>query len=190
MATREVTFVSKYTRHKVLRRPPIDKPLGSGGWVPEQSRVRYDFEPGLDSASGKLVGRKTLTVGQDKLDTDHSGTLAPGQEFGVERDAVEFMMAHRAFGKDFWLEGFPPGVILPRPQEWRATVRKASVSLDEEALVRMVTEERRTHGRPDLISEAEDALALVREALAEVAAAQEAEAAKAPKAKTKAPAAA
>lgn len=193
MAAKEVTFESKYTKHYVLRRPLMEKPLSTGGWVPEQQSVHYQFQPAPDRETGKMIGVLTVREGQDKLDTDHTGTLKAGKETGVMRDAAQFLMDHRAFGEDFWLLGFGPGTKLPRPQEWRADVRKASVSLDEETLVRMLNEEKASHARPDLIQEAEDALELVRGALAEIAAAKAAEAETEPKpaakAKPKAPAA-
>jgi hypothetical protein len=182
MAAKEHTFVSKYTQHEILRRPKMEVPLASGGWIPSQQRVSYPFKPSLDRESGRLVGQLTVREGQDVLDTDHSGTLAPDKEIGIKRDAVQFLMDHRAYGEDFWLLGHDPGTLYPRPVDWRADVRKASVTLDEEALVGMIEKERRTHGRGDLIAEAQDALDLVR--TVQSAAVEEAE--KSPKAKPKA----
>lgn len=194
MATKEVTFVSKYTRLELLRRAKREVPVpdGSGGWITQQERVAYQFVPSLDRESGKLVGELKVREGQDKLSSDHSRWLQPGEEFGVERDAVAALLAHHSFGQDFWLLGHDPGTVYPRPQDWRANIRKASVRLDEEALVDMIAEEKRSHGRGDLLAEAEDALREVRQARAELEAEQAAlDAAKpAAKAKPKAPAAA
>jgi hypothetical protein len=183
MAAKEHTFVSKYTQHEILRRPKMEVPLASGGWIPSQQRVSYPFKPSLDRESGRLVGQLTVREGQDVLDTDHSGTLAPDKEIGIKRDAVQFLLDHRAYGEDFWLLGHDPGTLYPRPVDWREDVNRASIFGDEEALVGMIEKERRTHGRGDLIAEAGAALKLLREAIA-YADAQAAE--KAPKAKPKA----
>lgn len=190
----EFTFISKYTKHQVLRRAQREVPVpdGSGGWVTSQQGIRYEFQPSLDRESGKLVGQLVVKAGQDVLDSDHGGTLRAGEEFGVKRDAPAFLQAHRAFGEDFWLQGHEPGTVYPRPADWRANVRKASVGLDEEALVEMINAERKSHSRVDLISEAEDALALVRQARAEIdaqvaqAEAEQAKAAEKPATKQKA----
>jgi hypothetical protein len=185
MAATEFVFISNYTAHRLIRRPKHEIPTVTGAWITRQDGVSYQFEPWLDRDSGKLVGILRVKAGQDKLDTDAGGWLKDGEEYGIERDAPTALMAHRAFGEDFWLSGHEPGTLYPRPQDWRADVRKASVSLDEELLVNMVAEERRTHGREDLIGEAQDALELVRGALAAAQAQAEAEAPK-PKAAAKA----
>jgi hypothetical protein len=181
---KEVTFISKYTRHMLVRRPKMEVPLATGGWVPSQQRVAYQFEPSLDRASGTLVGQLTVREGQDVLDTDHAGTVAGGKDIGVKRDAVQFLRDHPAFGDEIWELGHEPGTVYPRPQDWRTNIRKATIKLDEQALVDMINEERRTHGRGDLIAEAEDALKDVRSERAEI----EAEAAAAKPAAKKAPA--
>jgi hypothetical protein len=181
MAT-EFVFISNYTAHRLVRRPKHEIPTVTGAWITRQDGVSYQFEPWLDRDSGKLVGILRVKAGQDKLDTDAGGWLKPGEEYGIERDAPTALMAHRAFQEDFWLHGFPPGTKLPRPQEWRADIRQASVDLNEELLVKMIADERRTHGREDLISEAQDALDLIRGALAAAQERAEAEAAP-PKAK-------
>ena len=188
-----VTIISKFTRHNVVRQPHVEKPLPTGvGWTTAVPPIRYQFEEAPDGKGG-LVGKLTLRAGQDKM-VDGSGWLARDAEQGVERDAIEAFQAHREFGRDFWLEGFEPGALLPRPQDFRKDLMRAVGNLDEEKVVAMLAEERRTHGRGDLVIEADTALETIREALAEVAAAQaaqEAEAAKpAAKSKPKAPAAA
>jgi hypothetical protein len=127
MAAKEHTFVSKYTQHEILRRPKMEVPLASGGWIPSQQRVSYPFKPSLDRESGRLVGQLTVREGQDVLDTDHSGTLAPDKEIGIKRDAVQFLLDHRAYGEDFWLLGHDPGTLYPRPVDWREDVNRASI---------------------------------------------------------------
>ena len=162
MAQNTVTFLSKFSQHELIRQPKLEAPTPTGLWVTAQQRVAYKFEPYRDPASGKLVGRVTVRPGQDKLDTDGNGWLAPGQDSGVMRDAVEALKAHREFGRDFWLEGHEPGTVYPRPQDFRRDIRVATATLNEEMLAMMIEQERSTHGRGDLVAEAEDALDIVR----------------------------
>jgi hypothetical protein len=141
---------------------------------PENSKRGEDRRGDLDradSAEHGWVGVLRVKEGQDKLATDGEGWLKPGEEVGVERDAVAALKAHRHFGTKFWMVGHAPGTIYPRPVDWRSDVRRATAKLNEEVLVEMIAAERRSHGRADLIAEAEDALSLVREELAEAAAA-------------------
>lgn len=180
-----VTFFSNFTQHQLVRQPRNDKPVPSGvGWISDTKGVRYQFQPALDEA-GEMVGRLDVKVGQDVLQ-DTLGWLAPGQDDELKRDAPEALRAHREFGRDFWQMPVPAASI-------RARIRQASVALNEEALVALLDEERGSSKRADLISEAEDALALIREALSEMAAQQaaaEAEKAAKPSPKAKAGAAA
>lgn len=184
MAPKTVTFESKYAAHNLVRQHKLQQPLPTGGWQTVQNTIGYQFQPvpSPRTESG-FVGVLTVKVGQDKLKTDSEGWLRDGEEVGVERDAVGALMAHREFGQDFWLQGHSPGTIYPRPQEWRKDVTLATANLGDEKLMEMIAEEKRTHGRADLIQEAEDALEIVRGIIAD-------EAAKAAKAKPKAPAAA
>lgn len=182
MAT--VTFFSNYTEHVLTRRPQIDVPLAQGGWQTTQPPVRYRFSPAVNE-KGELVGRLDVKVGQDKF-KDHSGWLAAGQDQTVDRDAADAMRAYHAFGRDVWESGHAPGTLYPRAQDFRKELLRAVGGLNEERLVEMVSEERWSHARPDLVSEAETALATVREAVAEIAAQQAAQEAAKPAAKAKA----
>lgn len=197
MAT--VTFISSHPQLELLRVPHFEKPLPMGnGWMTAQQRVAYKFQPVPDRETGGLVGVLIVKEGSDKL-VDSSGWLRDDQEEGIERDAVQALMAHRLFkcGEDdaqegpnrepsFWLQGHEPGTKYPQPAEFRRTIRLAGVSLDEEKLVEMINEERRTHQRQDLLEDAEGTLEAVRQARAEIDAAAQAEAEKAAKAKPKA----
>lgn len=188
-----VMFESNFLNLTLVRVQKAQIPIPDGtGWQTTRKTVEYQFQP-ESSQRGEYgwVGVLRVKEGQDKLKSDGEGWLREGEDVGVERDAVAALLAHRSFGTKFWLVGHEPGTLYPRDVDTRAAIRKASVALDEETLVNMIAEERRTHGRADLISEAEDALELVRGALAEVAAHQAAqEAAPKAKAKPKAPAAA
>jgi hypothetical protein len=180
-------FESKYANHCIVRRHKLESPLPTGGFHTTQQTLTYQFQavPSNKTESG-WVGVLRVKEGTDKLSTDPEAFLREGEEFGIERDAVQALMASRSFGEDFWLAGHDPGTLYPRPQDWGQDVRRASVALDEEKLLAMIAEERKTHNRGELISDAEDALALVREALAAMQA-QADEAAKAkPAAKQKA----
>jgi hypothetical protein len=177
MAQQKVTFVSQFTQHVLLRRPKIETPLVTGGWNTHQQRIEYKFEPSLDSESGKLVGQLTVKRGQDKH-TDHNGWLRDGEDEDVERDAVDALMAHREFGQEFWLLGHAPGTLYPRPQEFRRELQLAVAALDEDKLVEMLTKERGSHARQELIGEVESAVAIVRDLIAQSAAEAEASAKK------------
>lgn len=198
MAAKTVTFESKYAAHTLVRYPKVDLPSPTGvGYVNTNKGKTYQFQPvpSPRTESG-FVGVLQVKVGQDKFDFDHDGWLRDGEEQGKERDAVEAFMAHREFGQDFWVQGHGPGTLYPRPQEWRADVTRATAALDDDKLTAMIAEEKRTHGRQELIDEAQDALAIV----AEVIASEQAKAQQEPepdpdpkpaaKAKPKAPAAA
>lgn len=187
MAPQTVTFNSRFTQHVLVRQPKIEVALLSGGHHTHQQRTEYKFIPGLDAESGKLVGQLTVRKGQDKL-VDHNGWLKPGENEDLERDAVDALMAHREYGQEFWIQGFSPGTLLPRPKEWRQAVTKATAALDDEKLAGMIAEETRTHARPDLLREAQEALDIVTQTVAEAQAEQEPQ--PAAKGKPKAPAAA
>lgn len=177
MAT--VTFLSKYPKHEIVRFPRLERPTAMGQWVQENNGVRYPFERGLDRETGRVIGILTVQVGQDKSTMDHHGTLRAGEPVGVERDAVEFLRAHRAFvadpakgSGDFWEAGHAPGTLYPRPADMRKDIRLAMKDLDEDGLVEMIEREKATHVRADLLEEAQDALGMVRDVRAQIAAAQ------------------
>lgn len=182
MAKQTITFFSMYTGYELVRQPKHDVPVPSGiGWINSEPGVRYRFQPAIDE-SGKLVGRLDVTVGQDVLQ-DTMGWLAPDQDQDVKRDAPDALRAHREYGREFWAMKVPSASV-------RAAIRKALANLDEEALVALIEQERAETPRADLVSEAEDALLLVREQMASLRAQAEAaeaeRAAAKPKAKAKA----
>jgi hypothetical protein len=178
MAT-EVTFISKYTRHELLRQPRIEMMLPTGGTQTTQKRVSYQFVPTLDGESGQLVGELKVKPGRDVL-VDHEGWLREGLDDDTQRDVVEALKAHRAFGDEFWLMPVPAAKV-------RSEIRRASVLLDADGLTALLEHERANSNRADLILEAEDALRLIGEMqAAQEQAAEEAATAK-PKAKAKAP---
>jgi hypothetical protein len=183
MAGKTVTFESKSAHFTLIRQHRVQTPLLTGGYQTVQKGITYKFQP-TPSGRGenKMVGVLTVREGQDKLTTDDESFLAPGEEVGIERDAVKALMASRAFGAQFWVKGHEPGTLYPRPQDFRRELQVCIASLNEERLAEMLQEERGSHQRADLLAEVEDALEVVRETLA--AAAAEAEAAKpAPKQK-------
>lgn len=193
MATKTVTFESKYGAFNLVRQRKVQIPLPTGGYHTTQKTVDYQFQPvPSPKAESGFVGVLTVKAGKDKLSTDDEAFLADGEEIGVERDAVAALMASRAFNDDFWVQGHAPGTVYPRPAEWRRDVTLATANLADDKMIEMIAEERRTHGRIDLLAEAEEALEVVTEIIAaEQAKRAEAEAAKpAAKAKPKAPAAA
>lgn len=170
-----ILFESKYTELILVRQHKRQTPIPDGsGWHTIRENIEYRFHP-ESSPRGEngWVGVLRVKEGQDKLATDSDRWLAPGEEVGVERDAVKALMAHRSFGTKFWLVGHAPGTQYPRPEDWRKDVVQASVALDADTLERMIREEKGSHGRADLISEAELALSTVRDARAELEATAE-----------------
>ena len=191
MAKTEVVFESNISHLELVRQRKAQMPLPTGGWHTTQKTVDYKFQPAPSPRTENgWCGLLRVKEGQDKLSTDDEGWLAPGEEVGVERDAVKALMAHRSFGTRFWIVGHAPGTLYPRPQDLRKSMRLALTALDEEALANLLAEERRAHQRAELLTELEESLALVREERARLEAEQAAAEAKAPKAKPKAPAAA
>lgn len=192
MAAKTVTFESKYAAHTLVRYPKVDLPSPTGVGYQNVNRGKtYQFQPVPSPlAESGFVGHLTVKAGADKLTTDHDGWLRDGEEQGKERDVVEAFRAHREYGQDFWEQGHAPGTVYPRPVDWRKDVTLATANLADDKLAEMIAEERRTHGRQELIAEAMDALDVVQEIITAEAAKREEEEAKAPKAKPKAPAAA
>lgn len=164
MAPRTVTFVSKFSEHSLTRRPHIEIPVpdGTGGYVTRQPAERFLFKPGLED--GRIVGIYTAKVGANKH-RDHSGWLAHGEDQELERDEVDALRASKEFGRDIWEQGWAPGTMTPRPQDFRAALQLALVSLDVDAIDTMLSTEQQTHGRVDLVSEARMALTTVQSAL-------------------------
>lgn len=178
-----VTFESKAAAHCVVRHPKVQLPSPTGiGYQTTQKGLSYQFQPvPSPKAESGFVGLLTVKVGQDKL-LDHPGWLRDGEDEEKVRDAVEALQAHQEFGRDFWLQGHEPGTIYPRPVEWRQDVIRASAALDDEKLRAMIAEEKASHGRVDLLAEAQEALDIVEGVIAS------AEAEKAAKPAAKAPA--
>lgn len=186
MAKTTVTFFSNATEHELVRQPRNDKPVPSGvGWINETRGVKYKFLPAIDE-DGKLVGRLDVFVGQDKLQ-DHMGWLRPDEDDAIERDAPTALRAHKEYRRDFWQAAVPAKLV-------RARIRSGIANLNGEDLEALISEERAEHNRRELVTEAQDALELVREQMANIQAAQEQaaleEQEKAAKAKPKAKAAA
>lgn len=186
MAAKTVVFESKYAALTLVRQPKSQIPLPTGvGYQTVQKTLDYTFVPVPSpraTAESGFIGVLTLREGQDKRDDDNESWLRDGEEVGEMRDAVTALMAHKDFGQDFWIQGHEPGTLYPRPVEFRRDVTVATATLDDEKLEAMLAEERRTHGRVDLLQEAEDALGVVRQ-LQEAAAAEQEKAAKKPAAK-------
>lgn len=164
-----VTFESKYGAYSLVRYPKVQTPSPTGiGYQTTHRGLSYQFQPvPSPKAESGFVGLLTVKAGQDKLDTDHDGWLRDGEDQGKVRDAADALMAHREFGRDFWLQGHDPGTIYPRPQEWRQDVIRASAALDDEKLMTMIAEEKASHGRIDLLEEAQEALDIVAAVIAE-----------------------
>jgi hypothetical protein len=176
-----VTFHSKYTEHEIIRRPRFQAPLPQGGWQTiGEPRISFNFHAAPSPDGGGLIGVCHVLPGRNKM-VDGDGWLAAGME-QVERDDVEALRAHNAFGQDFWEAPVPV-------TDLRREIRLAGVNLNEEGLVAIIAEEQRTAKRADLLEDAEGTLAAVRETLAQAQAqaeAEAAEAAKKPAAKAKA----
>lgn len=185
-----VTFESKFAAYAIVRAHKVQVPSPTGiGYQTTAKGLTYQFQPvpSPRTESG-FVGVLTVKAGQDRL-VDGEDFLQHGEEVGKTRDAVEALMACRAHGEDFWVQGWAPGTLLPREVDVRREITQATAKLDDDRLAEMIAEERRTHGRAPLLQEAADALEVVQGILAEARA--EAEAAEEPpKAKAKAPAAA
>jgi hypothetical protein len=197
MATKTVTFESRYSAYALVRYPKVETPSPTGiGYQLMHRGKTYQFQPvPSPKAESGFIGVLTLKVGQDKMDTDHEGWLRPEFEQGVTRDAIEALKAHKEFGSDFWEQGFGPGTLYPRDVDFRRDITVATAALDTGRLEAMIAEETASHGRVDLLEAARDALAVVQETRAEIEAEQakieiEAEPAPKAKAKPKAPAAA
>lgn len=183
---KSVTFHSRYTEHEIIRRPRRQIPLpDGGGWqTVGEPRIAFAFHAAPAPDGQTLIGVCHVIPGRNRM-VDGDGWLRADQE-QKERDDVEALQAHNAFGRDFWLAGHEPGTLYPRPQDFRRELMAAIGKLDEERLVAMIAEERGSHARPDLIEDATAALGTVREELAQAAAAAEAEAKAKPAPKAKA----
>lgn len=194
-----VTFHSRFSNYELVRVCKDDRPLGNNRWINDEKGIKFKFTaaPNPDrskspvdaydqNAGGALVGVYVATVGKNRL-VDGNGWLAADEQQGIERDEVEALMAHYAFAKakdgevgtgDFWVYGYEPEAKLPRPEDFRDNLQTAAVALDEEGILAMMAGERGSHARPDLLTEADRALAKVREERERMAAAKaEAEAA-------------
>lgn len=192
MAPKIVTFESKFGAYNIVRQPKVQVPLPNGtGWQTVERGKSYQFQPvPSPRAESGFVGVLTVKVGQDKL-VDAEDWLKVGADVGPERDVVDALQLHREFGADFWIQGHAPGTLYPRPAEFRREVTTCTAKLDDGRLAEMIAEETRTHGRAELIAEAQDALDIVAQMVAEAQAeTAEAEPKPAAKPKPKAPASA
>lgn len=191
MAPKTLTFESKYAAYAIVRSPRIQLPSPSGvGYQTTAKGLTYQFQPvPSPAAESGFVGVLTVKAGQDKL-VDNEDFLKAGEDVEKTRDAIEALMVAREFGADFWVQGHSPGTLYPRPQEWRREVTTCTAKLDDGRLAEMIAEETRTHGRAELIAEAQDALDIVAQMVAEAQAETEAEPKPAAKPKPKAPASA
>jgi hypothetical protein len=176
MAPKTITFHSRYTEHEIIRRPrnQVPLPMGGGWQTVGEPRISYQFHAAPAPDGKSLIGVCHVQVGRNKM-VDGDGWLAAGLE-QKERDDVDALRAHEAFGRDFWEAGHAPGTLYPRPQDFRRELMEAATGLHEERLVAMLVEERKSHARRELIEDAEAALENVRVALAQATAQAEAEA--------------
>ena len=172
MAPKPVTFHSRYTEYEIIRRPRIQTPLPmGGGWqTVGEPRISFEFHAAPSPDGTHLIGVCHVLPGRNKL-VDGDGWLAAGME-QKERDDVEALRAHSAFGRDFWEAGHEPGTLYPRPVDFRADLVSASVALDEEAILELIGAEEKSHVRRELLDEAKVALDQVRSARAQIEAAQ------------------
>lgn len=196
------TFHSRFSNYELVRVCKDDRAIGVGSgntsWINETRGIKYKFTAAPDpkgrapvdsydpNSGGGLVGVLTIKTGNNIM-VDGNGWLAADEPQGIERDDVAALMAHYAFAKakdgevgtgDFWLYGYEPEAKLPRPEDFRDNLQTAAVALDEEGILAMMAAERGSHARTDLLTEADRALAKVREERERMAAAKaEAEAA-------------
>lgn len=155
--TRTVTFVSRYSDLTLVRKPEVDEYVTGIGRKVLQRALRYEFHQ----------NHLKVTAGRD-VHQDSEGWLAPGEDPDEERDAVEALKAHRAYGRDFWLEGHGPNVVYPRPVDVRKELKAAIAALDEARVAEMLREEREGHNRAELVEECEDALEVIGTAVAAI----------------------
>lgn len=155
MAKREVVFHSKFTEHNLTRQPKDAEPLRTGGWRITERGVSYQFHAAPAPDGEYLIGVCVVKEGQDVL-VDHSGWLNAEAEQGIERDAVQALRSHYAFGADFW-----EAPVLAR--DFRRSLRKAAAELDEETVLALIAEEQRTGKRRELLDDAEGTLEIFRE---------------------------
>ena len=149
----ETVFYSRYTNLKLVRQPTIDETLVGGARRVLNPGTRYRFEQGV----------LRVRAGRDKM-IDRDGWLAPGQEEGIERDAVEALRAHRRYNKDFWEAGREPGRPTPYEEDVLADMSKAAADLKDDVIERLLVGERETHNRQLLVRALTSALETTRAA--------------------------
>lgn len=164
-AAKPVTFISKFSRYKLTRKPQVEEIVAGLGHRVVQKPLRYRFAD----------NRLTVTPGADKLQ-DSMDWLAPGEDQDAERDVVEALKAHRSFGQKFWIEGHAPGTLYPREQEIRAELDAAIATLNAPAVQQRLDEERGSHNRSTVTDWCESALNVIAQMEAALAEKQAAEA--------------
>lgn len=158
----EVTFLSAFNRYRLVRKPRITAYTETG--------ARREIDPGRTYEWNQGVLK--VRPGRDKM-VDNETALAPGEDPDKERDVVEFLMAHPAFNRDFYREGYEPNRKLPREEDVLADMSKLLAVHDVEGLEALLNAETTTHGRPLLTGAIRGAIGAARE-LREQAMAQEA----------------
>lgn len=139
-----ITFLSpRYPTQHLVRVPRYTTLDTFGRQKLVQAGVSYDFED----------GQLTLRAGQD---------LLPDGPDGAERDAIEWLRAHRDYGTQI-LEVVEE---LPRPADFLKAVNSAVITLDDVSLRELIAEEEQGYKREDLLSAGRNALGMVEEAQA------------------------
>jgi hypothetical protein len=156
MGITSVTFESRGTHYRVIRDPGIVSVSPQGAVWQATEPVYLDFEPN---------GVLTLHVGEQPIPDGPAVIEGGSMKFDhmnrpvrETQDAIRYLLNHRDFGVQFWVQGLKPGTPLPLEQDFVKAVMDATFAVNTKTLHRLRDQELRTHGRPTLMSVVDNAL--------------------------------
>lgn len=156
-----ITFNSKYREERLVRSPVNKVPTATGEQMnANPNAVSYSFAPN---------GTLTVLAGQDERPDGPPGE--DGQP--TVQDAAAWIRSRPGFNVHIFEEGREPGRPLPTEQELSKQITAATLQLDVDELQAIIQRERETHERASVLTQAQEALDQVQQALADAEALEE-----------------
>jgi hypothetical protein len=154
-----VTFESVGSHYRVIRDPGIVSVSPQGAVWQAAEPVYLDFEP--NGVLTLTIGEQTIPDGPAVVENGRMSLDHMNRPIRQTQDAIRYLLNHRDFGVQFWVQGLKPGTPLPLEGDFVQAVMDATFALNTKTLTRLREQELRTHGRPTLMSMVDSALVRV-----------------------------